>query len=319
VGVSVSYILAVVVSFCDCSQADSLLHTWHANITVVDENSQPVPGAEVSVTYDMPRKPDGSLAGVTITGLTDTNGLFRASHRDGTLDLLFRVQKSGYYQTTMGYEIALLGQPINPTKLKVTEGLVLKKIGQPIPMYAKQEETKIQKENEPVGFDLMAGDWIAPYGKGKTADMLFTVYRKIANEREYDAQLKVTFPNPGDGIAVAPPSPDTGSEFKTSRTAVENGYVGERILHYSNSTGPEPVFGYFIRVQTVLDQNGKVKSALYGKINGDFRFYAGTKVPRAGMGFNYYLNPTPNDRNVEFDPRKDLFKKLNFLEEVTTP
>ena len=47
-------------------------------------------------------------------------------------------------------------------------------------------------------------------------------------------------------------------------------------------------------VSTVLDANGNVKSALYGKIYGDF------------MKFTYYLNPTPNSRNMEFDPKNNL-------------
>jgi len=37
------------------------------------------------------------------------------------------------------------------------------------------------------------------------------------------------------------------------------------------------------------------------------------------MGFDYYLNPTPNDRNVEFDPKRNLMKNLKPLEEVTEP
>jgi hypothetical protein len=196
---------------------------------------------------------------------------------------------------------------------------VLKKIGTPIPMYAKRVETKIQKENEPIGFDLMAGDWVVPFGTGKTADMFFTAHRKIVSEREYDCELKLLFPNKGDGIAITPAEPDTGSEFVTARTAAENGYEPERILHYNNAKQPESVFGYFIRVRTVVDESGNVKSALYGKIRGDFRFYAGTKAPRAGMGFDYYLNPTPNDRNVEFDPKQNLIKGLKPTEQVDAP
>ncbi len=37
------------------------------------------------------------------------------------------------------------------------------------------------------------------------------------------------------------------------------------------------------------------------------------------MRFSYYLNPTPNDRNLEFDPEQNLFKKLTILEEVWDP
>lgn len=42
-------------------------------------------------------------------------------------------------------------------------------------------------------------------------------------------------------------------------------------------------------------------SALYGKVYGDFRVNE-----LRGVSFTYYLNPTPNDRNLEFD------RKTNF-------
>jgi len=62
-------------------------------------------------------------------------------------------------------------------------------------------------------------------------------------------------------------------------------------------------------VRTVLDSNGNAKSALYGKIYGDTMM----------MNFHYYLNPTPNDRNVEFDPKQNLLKNLKPDEGVSAP
>jgi hypothetical protein len=185
-------------------------------------------------------------------------------------------------------------------------------------MYAKRQELTISKDDEPLGFDLMAGDWVTPYGKGSHTDILFEVHRHI-NERKFDANLAITFPNKGDGIVAMPAEAAANSEFVTSRAAAESGYGSALDLHYSNTNKPGPVFGYAIRVQTVLDDNGNVKSALYGKIRGGFRFYAGTQAPHAGVGFDYYLNPTPNDRNVEFDPKRNLTKNLKLLEEVKEP
>jgi hypothetical protein len=297
---------------------------WKATLKIVDDTGAPVVGANVQVSYMLP-PPPGTVTwgkygayGDKIEGVTDTNGVFVASHTDSTPSLGIHVQKAGYYKTYYDHEMGLPEQ-YSFEKWNPNLTLVLKKIGQPISMYAKREETKLQKENEPMGFDLMAGDWVTPYGKGKNADMFFAVHRKIISEHEYDAELKLTFPNKGDGIVVAPSEPDTGSEFKTSRTALESGYEPELDLHYSNTNSPESVFGYFVRVQTVLDENGNVKSALYGKIRGNFRFYAGTKALRAGMGFDYYLNPTPNDRNVEFNPKQNLMKGLKPLEQVKEP
>ena len=71
---------------------------------------------------------------------------------------------------------------------------------------------------------------------------------------------------------------------------------------------------YFFRVRTVLNKAGEVESALYGKIHGDF------SLDHNGVfGFSYYLNPTPNDRNLEFDTRQNLFTKLRPEEWVSQP
>lgn len=291
------------------------LHKWTATVKVVGEGGNSIMGANVSVQYTIPTEPNsGAQTYGEVKGVTDTNGIFKASHTDSSSGLGIVVEKSGYYSTHWGHEFYFDEKRRNPSFI-----LTLRKIGNPIPMYVKHEETKVQQEDKPMGFDLMAGDWVTPYGKGFHADIFFTVHRKITNAHEYDCTLTVTFPNDGDGIMVAPSAPVTGSTFKTSRTAAENGYQPELDLHYSNTGNAPLVFGYFIRVRTELNPDGTVKSALYGKISGNFRFYAGTKVPQAGMGFDYYLNSDPNDRNLEFNPAKNLIKDLGEFEGINEP
>ncbi len=300
-------ILIFITINCACAQTK---HDWKVTLKVLDETGQPVANANASVSYYNNRM------GASINGLTDTNGIFTATHPSYGGEIGFAVEKAGYYAMR---ELYILGFTYDLVKWNPMKTIVLKKIGNPIPMYAKREEAKLQQEDKPMGFDLMAGDWVTPIGKGFHADMFFAVHRKIINNREYDCTLIVTFPNKGDGIIVAPSEPDTGSEFRTSRTAAENGYVPELDLHYSNTNSPEAVFGYFIRVRTELNPDGTIKSTLYGKIADNFRFYAGTIAPTSGMGFTYYLNPTPNDRNVEFNPKRNLIKDLNPLEQVKEP
>ena len=58
---------------------------------------------------------------------------------------------------------------------------------------------------------------------------------------------------------------------------------------------------YCFRIRTRRDAEGRIVSALYGKVYGDFRIN-----DLSGISFTYYLNPTPNDRNLEFD------RKTNF-------
>ena len=70
---------------------------------------------------------------------------------------------------------------------------------------------------------------------------------------------------------------------------------------------PDPNRNYFFRVRTAKDHEGNIVSAHYGKIYGDF------------MQFTYYLNPTPNDRNIEFDPKQNLLGGLQSFEQVSAP
>ncbi len=300
-----------------CIHAQSF-QQWKVSLKVVDEDGQSVTNAQAWIAYGIPPSEHQTNDWDKIEGLTDNNGAFTATHQDtGSYSLGIHIRKVGYYPTDYVYD---LGPSYKQELWNPSLTMTLKKIGKPIPMYAKKQEIKVPKENEPIGFDLMAGDWIAPYGIGKTADLFFTVHRKIVSPQEFDADLKLTFPNPGDGIAVVPVIPDTGSPLKMPYSASESGYESDRIWRYHNfSESPEPAFGYFFRVRTVLDENGNVKSALYGKIHGDIRFYVGTKAPRAGIGFNYYLNPTPNSRNMEFDQKQNLIGGLKSTEQVTAP
>jgi hypothetical protein len=284
-------------------------HQLTVTLKTVDDVGQSVADAKVWVSYDMTTN--------RMIGLTDTNGIFIASHFGRSVELEIHGEKQGYYSFSLQHQ---LGYYYKTENWNPTISVLLKRIGNPIPMYAKHAEMKLQQVAKPMGFDLEAGDWVAPYGKGFHTDLLFNLlHRQIIGRMAYDCYLTVTFPNQGDGLAVAPSEAVTGSEFKTSRKAAENGYQPELDLHYSNTNSPDSVFGYFIRVRTVLNPDGSVNSALYGKIAGNFRFYAGTIAPTSGMGFTYYLNPTPNDRNVEFNPKKNLVKDLKPDEEVSAP
>ena len=69
-----------------------------------------------------------------------------------------------------------------------------------------------------------------------------------------------------------------------------------------------PDLNYHLRVRTRLDERGNVIDAQYGKIYMDFEAKSNPNVPCFG-DFTYYLNPVPNDRNVEFG--ENLFKNLD--------
>ncbi len=329
--------LVTLAAGCAFGQAELGSHTWTATVKVVNDNDQPVEGANVSVSYFLPASETQNTDKQwdEIKGLSDADGTFTASHTDGSLSLGIHAQKGGYYSTYLDHELYLPGQfdeqtvaaNRNPT-LKV----VLKKIGNPIPMYANRVDIAHKEKpalDKQIGFDLMAGDWIAPYGKGRNADMFFTWHVDqdmnvvpalgTHDNRGSDSKLTISFPNSGDGIQefdVPGRFGNEGSELRSPQKAPAEGYESQLIKlqswhpdRASTNTYDHIHKNYFLRVQTVLDENGKVKSALYGKIYGDF-----------DEVFSTYLNPEPNSRNMEFDPKQNLSQNKKPREpKVTAP
>ncbi|MDR3411605.1 MAG: hypothetical protein P4L87_11800 [Formivibrio sp.] len=289
------FVLAVNGGFAQTSAAE---HEWKATVKVVDENGLSVERADVKVGYFTNNDT------VEIEGTTGTNGIFEASHATSTFNyveykLAFRVEKEGYYGT--GSECDL-GLPYDAVKWNPTITLLLKKVGKPIAMYAKSiTSLRLPELNKDIGYDLMVGDWVGPYGKGVNADLFFT-------EKHTDPQsgyiLSVSFPKPGDGIQeFTVPDAETGSGLRSSHEAPVDGY--QPALAQTEATNPKRNF--YFRVRTKLDENGNVVSARYGKIYGDL------------AQFTYYFNPTPNDRNIEFDPKQNLLGGLQSFEGVRAP
>ena len=290
-------------------------HLWTVAVRVIDEDSNPVPGADVAVSYDIPAKPNsGGQTYGEIKGITDTNGMFNASHTDSSWGLGITVNKSGYYTTHGGHQFYFDEKRRNPSFT-----LILKKISKVIPMYAKNVNLGMPVFNKPAGYDLMVGDWVAPYGKGINSDIIFTGYLNKDMEGNVDYKLVVSFSNQGDGIQgfsvpLLLQNAVTGqSDLRSSSEAPLNGYQSEWIQvrnrkpHQAEAGNFDPNRIFYFRIRTVLDNQGNVVSTHYGKIYGDF------------MQFRYYLNPTPNDRSVEFDPKQNLLGGLNALEKVAAP
>jgi hypothetical protein len=261
---------------------------------------------------------------VNVEGRTDGNGniTFRLPSVLPEVVVGTKYGTTGYYPSGIKYSFnnTVLGkwQPWNPT-----EEMVVKPILNPIPMYAKAVRLTIPSKETPVGFDLEAGDWVAPYGKGTVSDFVFTVTEKVPFVRAsqpYDVTQTLSFSNKGDGIQSVLLPQNGGSALRLPRNSPEAGYqptlpqelslVGNKRLNGADGE----VQNYFFRIRTVLDEQWNIKSALYGKIAGPIECGA-----QGYIQFTYYLNPTPNDRNMEFDPSKNLFQNLPSLQQVNAP
>ena len=298
---------------------------------VVTDDGKPVANVDVTAStflYWDRKEGFGKDVYQDIKGRTDKDGMTTITFASERGDVHYGIHDvPGYYPTwNLEYQFKEIKdgkwQPWNP----ILE-LEFKPILKPIPMYARKKGAikpfAIPAIGQPVGFDMMAGDWVAPHGKGSVSDMLFTLTEKVpyvSAEQPFDVTLTVTFTNKGDGIQSVLVPLNRGSEFRLPRYAPEDGYEPQLVKEIAHATG-EPIASgtredqnYFVRVRTVLDEKGKVQSALYAKIDGDIQFWGNRKTR-----FTYYLNPNPNDRNMEFDLKQNLAGDLPFNERVTKP
>ncbi len=305
-------------------------HQARVTYHLVDDYGNPLKGFFYRMTGFYVRFPGGPLTPTTCSGLTDDKGNITLSLKTalGAIGSGIKPDLPGYYYSGYGIQMTnVLGgiwQPWNPTV-----EVVVKPIINPIPMYAKTVHASngnymtIPATNTPVGFDLEIGDWVSPFGKGNTADFIFTDQEKTpftSMSQPYDVVWTLSFSNKGDGIQSVMVPKNASSKLRLPRYAPENGYqttvvqqisrCGEKASH--GACGEDQ--NYFFRVRSVLDEQGNVKSALYGKIAGPI------ECSQTGrLQFTYYLNPRVNDRNMEFDPKKNLFRNLTPFQSNLAP
>jgi hypothetical protein len=202
-------------------------------LRVVDSTGKPVEKAQVSVAFF----PSDSYANADVREKqTDSNGLLRLEGST-VADMNYTITKDSYYKTTGKYWFYHRGedciqdgrwQPWNPT---VT--VVLKERRNPIAMYAKNFDVRIPVLDQPVGFDLQRGDWVAPHGQGTTADLVLKYTATYQGPQDYSKRLEMTFSNPRDGVQSAPL--DRTSEFHSVYAAPEEGYEPAFVLEHSRT------------------------------------------------------------------------------------
>jgi hypothetical protein len=285
-----------------------------ASITVrvtESESLAPVAGAKARIEFTI-SDGHGGIRSLQRAGVTDAKGQFSA-----TENTLFYIaadaQKSGYYRTSASLDLRPTLNDTYGTPAVIS--VILKRIGQPTPMYArKRARLEIPIVNKPVGFDLMSFDWLPPYGGGTVADFVFTLTQNISDKLSKTLTLK--FSNADDGILPIDVDAKEGSALRLPRMAPEAGYESQWIREVGAHYAPKEGRSYFYRIRTIRD-GPRIRSALYGKIHGDIAIDT-INSKTALIFLNYYLNPD-GTRNVEFDPNKNLFNDLPVMEQVRDP
>jgi hypothetical protein len=285
--------------------------------TVLDESGAPVEGAMVRADYLGATASDGSVE----RAWTDSDGIATVTGRS-VFYVALTANKDGYYQsgTKVYAKEVVNGKELYPDR-KVT--LVLKEKRNPIPLYAKRYSGEIPVAEEWVGFDLEVGDWLSPYGRGASADFQFWFQGKLESINSGYGELKLKFSDSDGIVEITDVSKE--SELRVPHIAPMHGYVNEEIvwraaIRRDVEGRPDRNRLHFLRVRTILDEDGEVEAANYAKMYGDVLFsLIGRQGGVSRIQFQYYFNPAPNDRNLEFDTNRNLFGKLPHEEQVREP
>ncbi|WFB36364.1 carboxypeptidase-like regulatory domain-containing protein [Kiritimatiellota bacterium B12222] len=288
------------------------------NVNVVGDDGNPIEGAEVVVWF-YGYQPEDSKSD---EGLTDEEGKFQAQGRP-KLGMLVRINKKGYYQT-------------EKDRLPMTEEqdqrLTLRKKIKPIPLYAKRYFGTLPSIGPAYGFDFQVGDWVHPDGKGKNPDIFFRAIELQNENGEWGGRLEVSFNQEEEGVLFIEEGFYPLSKMVMPHFAPKKGYKYEYVREefgYQNEN-KEKDGSFFFRTRKKTLPDGKVIFCHTKFYNGLSFLMGGGKfveeknreispVEMARIEFTYAFNPTPGDRNLEFNTSQNLMSGLDSAEKVRQP
>ena len=297
-----------------------------------DEAGRPVEGVAVRALL-MPEDDPRAAGMEELRIVTKTDGFFRCGGRGAMTLLELHGERAGFYPIDLGASArrVLPGSDSPPVWL-----LTMPRRIKPIPLHAlkpwlAQGNGRFRRD-EWIAYDLRVGSPLPPFGQGQVEDFRFRVtakmtgwnasrayieeQRRMAPAKHWDeetvrdvygvwqAELTLAFPHPQAGILrssrfwpyarlkMPHEAPTDAYQAEYKATYMSDGQAGEG----------EDELGYWLRTRVKVDAAGKIVGAHYAKIVGGLRF------TQATLGFAYYFNPTPLDRNLEFDPKKNLLK-----------
>ena len=291
----------------DASLKDAYFKGADAKIIyrVVDDEGIPVEGASAHIWF---RSTHPKLVIDDWTVNTDSNGVFIAEHRTNDR-LSCRISKDGYYHTfdrvtfsdPCAYPLATGGkwQPYGSIRT-----VSLKKIRNPCMLHVFPVSIRgyqIPEFGKWIGFDFECCEWIAPYGKGRSADVLLRFSAMKKSLHDYKYVLDVSFTNnPYAGAYLM--KVDEASDLKTKYTADSNAtYKAEFSYVLEQSPGNRRYWNFLdtdsylvFRTRTRVDKDNNLIGAHYGKILGRWRPGIEAMILSDGC-----FNPVENDVNIE--------------------
>jgi hypothetical protein len=290
---------------------------------IYDDKNKPIQGAniEASKHFLIPESPISVSQRVSINALTDVLGIAK-------IDILsvqnpggVCITKNGFYPTTSDVE---WDQPLEYNGTRTANvRTMLKPVKNPISMFAHvfgNTRIRIPTIGVNYGYDLEMCEFVSPYGKGKCSDIIFLV--NGSNDGNGNGRIQMTIRTNGEKTGFyefLTPDRERGSILISDYVAPDNCYKECLTFefdsnHMSAAMSQPKDRNYYFRVRCRLNSDGSINSCHYGKLYGPFTFW---NIPLAHGGVASfgldacYFNPTPNDRNVEFDTKRNFLHKGN--------
>ena len=279
-------------------------------VTVTGEDGTPIKDADIWVAYL------GYQKTTQKQGKSNEQGVFSATGST-PLRMGVRIAKDGYYKTHSGRLSRTQDHDVT---------FVLRERRNPIPLFAKREVLFFPANKEWLGYDFEIGDWTAHHGEGKTIDLWFKCDTEKTAPRDGRGSLEIKFKE-DEGLLLVEENYLPLSIMKMPHLAPQTGYQNtfRRFEESFRNKEFRRNTGYFFRTR-VRKEGKHIVSAHYGKFMKDFQFSPRAFEKRnnrpkrfATAFFTYYFNPTPNDRNLEFDPKRNLLTNLEYEERANQP
>ena len=290
-------------SGCRAATFAESLNDGTVTVRVVDDTDVPLEGVQ-AIMYSL------SDEGTSKLGLTDTNGMYSVQLRKIYAEIDGHFTKTGYYKSNGVFWKWDKWGGVPPASTNFT--IVMKRIVEPVQMREIEVNVKFPRLDAPVGFDLEAGDWVSPHGKGKIADIFLTGKGYYNSPNEYAFNMFAEFPNEHDGIQSfhVPSLPDAPTQLLRSELppppiAPESGYekTFERFTkripadRWSGTTSRDDTRRWIFRVRTKVEENGNIVSANYGWMTKDI--VGASNEGKGRFALTYYYNPDPKSRSLE--------------------
>ena len=287
-------------------------------LRVVDQDGLPVMNARI---YGSFWPGDNGKKYILVDGLTDVNGEYVAEGMS-KWKLTYQVTKAGHYMSNGVVDyLAATNVPVIINGKWQPYGsirtVVLKKIKNPGKLHAfpvSLRRCRIPKFDKWLGFDFECSEWVAPYGKGRSVDVLlrFSAMRKELHDYKYVMDVSFTN-NPYAGAYLM--KKDRSSDLTTSYIVDTNSIYNASFSYVIEQTPGNRRHWDFLdadsylvfRTRTRVDKDNNLIGAHYGSIHGPWR--SGTEFIILSDGC---FNPVENDVNIEDGTvLRDILKNMN--------